>query len=131
MPPARSRRLARGQGVGCGRNRPVPAAHPYLHPSSASSGTPRSLSIGGRVMFPIVPFLAWAGGIAAGAQVAGGVVRAVGKLADSRPDRALAELTDGLLSPVRSVAEQVGSLAGDVVQVVLGEPEPEVPALPG
>jgi len=78
-------------------------------------------------MFPILPILAWTGGIAAGAQVVGGFVRGAGQLARGRPGEALVEVADGLASPFRMALEQVGKLGGDVVVAFVGMVQPEVP----
>jgi hypothetical protein len=81
-------------------------------------------------MIPILPFLAWTGGIAAGAQVVGGFVRGAGQLARGYPGRALVEVADGLASPVRMAIEQVGKLGGDVLDAVVGYSVPELPLPP-
>lgn len=78
-------------------------------------------------MFPFVPVLAWAGGIAASAQVAGGMVRGVGKLARGKPGAAMIEVADGLLSPFTEVYRQVIRLGGDVVDAVVGIAESPMP----
>jgi len=78
-------------------------------------------------MFPILPILAWTGGVAAGAQVVGGFVRGAGQLARGRPGEALIEVADGLASPLRMAVEQVGKLGGDVVVAFMGTVQPEVP----
>ena len=71
-------------------------------------------------MFPILPFLAWTGGITAGAQVARGVVRGVGCLVRGQPMDALIQVADGLAAPVRSACEHLAKLGGDVVGTVIG-----------
>jgi len=81
-------------------------------------------------MFPILPILAWTGGIAAGAQVVGGFVRGAGQLARGRPGEALIEVAEGLTSPLRMVLEQVGKLGGDVVVAFVGTVQPEPLSMP-
>jgi hypothetical protein len=94
-------------------------------------------------MFPIIPILAWTGGIAAGAQVAGGVVRGMGELVRGRPGAALLEVADGCVAPLRTACQEVSRLGHDVYMAVLGpwqsQPQPltepeirlqEVPAPP-
>jgi hypothetical protein len=79
-------------------------------------------------MFPIIPILAWAGGIAAGAQVAGGVVRGMGELVRGRPGAAMLEVADGCVAPLRTACHEVSKLGHDVYMAVLGpwqsEPQP-------
>jgi len=77
-------------------------------------------------MFPILPYLIWTGGIAAGAQVAGGVVRGAGELVRGRPGAALLEVVDGVVGPVRLACEQLGKLGSDALHAVVGHPEPEL-----
>jgi hypothetical protein len=81
-------------------------------------------------MLPIIPILAWTGGIAAGAQVVGGFARGAGQLARGRPGEALVEVADGLTSPLRMVLEQVGKLGGDVVVAFMGTVQPEPLSMP-
>ena len=79
-------------------------------------------------MVPIIPFLAWTGGIAAGAQVMGGVVRATGELVRGRPSSALLEVAGGVVAPVKSAAAEVSKLGHDVFMAVMKpwrEPETE------
>jgi len=78
-------------------------------------------------MLPIVPFLAWTGGIAAGAQVARGIVRGTGALLRGEAGTGLVELADGIVSPVRTAASQVGRLGGDLVCTVFGVLVPQTP----
>jgi len=78
-------------------------------------------------MLPIVPFLAWTGGIAAGAQVARGLVRGTGALLRGETGSGLVELADGIVSPVRTAASQVGRLGGDLVCTVFGVLVPQTP----
>jgi hypothetical protein len=59
-------------------------------------------------MFLIVPFLAWTGGIAAGAQVARGLVRGGLQLTQNR------EVLAGFAAPVVSAYEQIGRLGSEV-----------------
>src|SRR5271170_8261523 len=78
-------------------------------------------------MFTLFRLVGWVAGIGAGAQVAAGVLRAVGKLARDRPGTAVIEVADGLLAPVRSACQHVVELAGDAVDLVLradAVPEP-------
>lgn len=65
-------------------------------------------------MLVIVPFLAWTGGIAAGAQVARGLVRGGLQLTQNRPNMAFAEVLAGFVAPVTSAYEQIGKLGGEV-----------------
>jgi hypothetical protein len=80
-------------------------------------------------MFTLFRLVGWVAGIGAGAQVAGGVLRAVGKLARDRPGAAVIEVADGLLAPVRSACQHVVELAGDAVDLVTRAeaPVPEPP----
>jgi len=80
-------------------------------------------------MLPIVPFLAWTGGIAAGAQVARGLVRGTGALLRGETGTGLVELADGIVSPVRNAASQVGRLGGDLLGTVVSVlmPAPRLP----
>ena len=82
-------------------------------------------------MFPIIPILAWTGGLAAGAQVAGGVVRGVGELVRGRPGAAVLEVAGGCVAPLKTACHEVSKLGHDVCQTVLGPwqraPEPEGP----
>src|SRR5271156_170340 len=71
-------------------------------------------------MIPIIPILAWTGGIAAGAQVAGGVVRGVGQLVRGRPLAAAVEVVDGLVGPVRLACEGLSKLGQDAYTAVMG-----------
>ena len=71
-------------------------------------------------MFPIFPILAWTGGIAAGAQVAGGVVRGVGELVRGRPGSAVLEVAGGCVAPLKMACQEVSKLGHDVYQTVLG-----------
>jgi hypothetical protein len=71
-------------------------------------------------MFPIIPILAWTGGIAAGAQVAGGVVRGVGELVRGRPGSAVLEVAGGCMAPLKLACHEVSKLGHDVYQTVLG-----------
>lgn len=77
----------------------------------------------------IVPILAWTGGIAAGAQVAGGVVRGAGELARGNPGAALIEVADGVLSPFAEVYRQVVKLGGDAIDAVVGAAGPGLPEM--
>jgi hypothetical protein len=77
-------------------------------------------------MFPI-GFIAWVGGIAAGAQVAGGCVRSAGKLVRGHPVDALIHLADGLVGPVRVACRQVSWLGLDVYEAVFGPCEADEP----
>lgn len=70
-------------------------------------------------MFPLIPFLAWTGGIAAGAQVAGGAVRAVAALANGQPRAALLRVAGGLAAPVRTAWQELGQLKDEIVDAVL------------
>jgi hypothetical protein len=88
-------------------------------------------------MIPIIPILAWTGGIAAGAQVAGGFVRGVGELVRGRPGAAVGEVASGCVAPLKLMCQEVSTLGHDVYLAVLGpwqsapapepEPEPEGP----
>ena len=81
-------------------------------------------------MFPILPILAWTGGIAAGAQVAGGVVRGAGELVRGRPGSALLQVADGCVAPLKTACSCLSELGHDVYTAVLGpwkrELEPEI-----
>src|SRR5271165_2620853 len=81
-------------------------------------------------MIPIIPFLAWTGGIAAGAQVVGGVVRGVGQLVRGHPGKAIVEVASGVVAPVRTACEQLGKLGGDVYTAVVGATSPSPAAAP-
>jgi hypothetical protein len=80
-------------------------------------------------MFSLLRVIGWVGGIGAGAQVAGGIVRAVGKLARNRPGAAVIEVADGLMAPVRTACQNMVKLAGEAVDLVMraDEPAPEPP----
>lgn len=71
-------------------------------------------------MFPIIPILAWTGGIAVGAQVAGGVVRGVGELVRGRPGSAVLEVAGGCVAPLKTACHEISKLGHDVYQTVLG-----------
>src|SRR5271170_1113927 len=81
-------------------------------------------------MFTLFRLVGWVAGIGAGAQVAAGVLRAVGKLARDRPGTAVVEVADGLLAPVRSACQHVVEMAGDAADLVrrteapVSEPSP-------
>jgi hypothetical protein len=87
-------------------------------------------------MFPIIPILAWTGGIAAGAQVAGGFVRGVGELVRGRPGAAMLHVADGCVAPLRMACTEVSRLGHDAYIAVLSpwtsepqlyaQPEPEL-----
>jgi hypothetical protein len=79
---------------------------------------------------PILPILGWTGGVAAGAQLAGGFVRGAGYLARGRPGLAMMEVADGFVSPFRMTVHHVGKLGADVVDTLVGlawAPYPQVP----
>jgi hypothetical protein len=80
-------------------------------------------------MFSVFRLVGWVAGIGAAAQVAGGVVRAVGQVARDRPGAAVIELADGLLAPVRSACQHVVELAADAADLVMRTeaPVPEPP----
>jgi hypothetical protein len=68
-------------------------------------------------MFGLVTsYLAVAGGIAAGAQVARGAVRGAGRLAQGDARAALAEVAGGLAAPLVAASHQLHQLGGDVVR---------------
>ncbi|MBY0528002.1 MAG: hypothetical protein K2R98_31685 [Gemmataceae bacterium] len=75
-------------------------------------------------MIPLVPFLLAAGQIAAGAQIARGIVRGAGELARGRTAAAVVEVADGCVAPLRLAGEQLGSLGRDILAAVLGNGEP-------
>ena len=80
-------------------------------------------------MIPIIPILAWTGGIAAGAKAVGSVVRGVGELVRGRPMAGLVQLAGGLFAPLQLVFEQCNQLGGDLYDAVMGpqsEPEGDV-----
>jgi len=81
-------------------------------------------------MFPILPILAWTGGIAAGAQVAGGIVRGAGELVRGRPGSALLQVADGCVAPLKMACVSLSELGHDVYTAVLGpwkrDLEPEI-----
>jgi hypothetical protein len=81
-------------------------------------------------MVPIVPYLLWTGGVAAGASVAGGFVRGVGELVRGRPGAALAEMFDGLGGPVRLACKEIGKLGSDAYHAVVGRGQPELDTEP-
>ncbi|MBL8794859.1 MAG: hypothetical protein JNM56_13200 [Planctomycetia bacterium] len=70
-------------------------------------------------MVPIIPILAWTGGVAAGAQVLGGIVRGTGELVRGRPGSAMLEAADGLVAPFKTTCFEVSKLGKDLVDVVL------------
>jgi len=76
-------------------------------------------------VFPILPFLAWTGGIAAGARVVSGVVRGAGELVRGRPRAALVAVFDGVTGPVRLACEQLGIFGKDAYYAVVGKEEPD------
>jgi hypothetical protein len=61
-------------------------------------------------------FLAVAGGVSAGAQVARGAVRGAGRLAKGDTRGALAEVAGGLAAPVVSAVHQLSRLGAEVCQ---------------
>lgn len=61
-------------------------------------------------MFPIVPILAWVGGVTAGCQVLQGVVRGTGELVRCRPGSAIAEVANGCMAPVNSALYEMSRL---------------------
>jgi len=65
-------------------------------------------------MFPILPILAWTGGIAAGGQVAGGVERGAGHLIRDRPGCALLQVADGCVAPLKTACVSLSELGHDV-----------------
>ena len=71
-------------------------------------------------MFPLIPILAWTGGIAASAQVAGGLVRGAGHLVRGRPGSALLQVADGCVAPLKTACVSLSELGHDVYQAVLG-----------
>lgn len=71
-------------------------------------------------MVPIIPVLAWAGGIAAGAKMAGGVVRSAKALVHGQPGAALVELAGAVAGPVQMAGEELGKLGKEIVGAVLG-----------
>jgi hypothetical protein len=79
---------------------------------------------------PILPILGWTGGVAAGAQLAGGFERGAGYLARGRPGAALHEVADGIVSPFRMAVHHVGKLGADVVDVFVGLALPTLPQVP-
>jgi hypothetical protein len=85
-------------------------------------------------MFPILPILAWTGGIAAGAQVLGGIVRGTGELVRGRPGSAMREVAGGCVAPVKTVCVEVSKLGRDMYGAVMApwsdEPELDLPAPP-
>jgi hypothetical protein len=82
-------------------------------------------------MFPLLPLIGLIGGISAGAQIASGVVRAVGKLGRGQPGGAFIEVVDGLVAPVRTAGRHLAELGADAIDVVLGTeaPAPEPPPI--
>lgn len=61
-------------------------------------------------MFPIVPILAWVGGVTAGAQVLQGVVKGAGELVRCRPGSAITEVANGCMAPVNSALYEMSRL---------------------
>jgi hypothetical protein len=77
-------------------------------------------------------YLMLTGGVAAGLQVARGVVRGAGKLLKGEPQAALGEVVGGFLAPVQTIYVQGCRLVGDIAEVagsIAGEKEDEVLAL--
>jgi hypothetical protein len=69
------------------------------------------------------PLLGWVGGIAAGAQVARGVVRGIAALIDGHPGEAIVHVADGLVAPVRTAWKELSRLRDDLVAAFFpGEP---------
>ena len=73
-------------------------------------------------MIPIIPILAWTGGIAAGARIASGVIRGVGELVRGRPRSALVQVAGGLVSPLAMVCGELRDLGGDIYTAAMGRP---------
>jgi hypothetical protein len=63
-------------------------------------------------------YLAVAGGVAAGAQVARGAVRGASRLVRGDPRGAAVEVAGGVAAPVVSAVHQLSRLGGDVCQAV-------------
>lgn len=73
-------------------------------------------------MIPIIPILAWSGGIAVGVKVVGGVVRSAGQAARGRPAAALVQVAEAVASPATLVYEQLRDLSQDVRVAFWGSP---------
>lgn len=82
------------------------------------------------MIVPIIPILAWTGGIVVGAKVAGGAVRGAGELLRGRPRAALVHVAGAVVSPVCLVYEQLRDLGRDVRIAVLGHPQQPATSLP-
>lgn len=77
-------------------------------------------------MFPLIRFVAVFGGVAAGAQVASGCVRAVKEVCHGRPVSALVEVGEGLAAPVLTAVSELSKCAHEVFLAVT-EPWKEKP----
>lgn len=69
-------------------------------------------------MFPIIPFVAWVGGISAGAQIATGVVKGVKEVCRGRPVAGLVEVADGVAAPILTACNEVSKLGHEIFLAV-------------
>lgn len=70
-------------------------------------------------MAPVLIYLGYVGGTAAGLQVARGVIRGAGQLACGHPGAALVEVACGVVAPLRSVYDETCKLGGDALDAIL------------
>lgn len=86
----------------------------------ASTIDPHFANKGGISMVPFIPILAWAGGVAAGAKLASGMVRSAKALVHGQPGAALVELAGAVAAPVQMAGEELRHLGKEIVGAVLG-----------
>lgn len=66
----------------------------------------------------MIRFIAWVGGITAGAQIASGVVRGASHLLHGKPGSAFLEVADGLAAPVVSACYEVSNLGHEIYSAI-------------
>ena len=87
-------------------------------------------------MFGLIRFVAFFGGVAAGAQLASGIVRGVKEVCRGRPVAGLIEVADGMAAPILTAVTEVSKFGKEVYDAVRGpwaeesseEPKEHAPA---
>jgi hypothetical protein len=69
-------------------------------------------------MFPLIRFVAFFGGVAAGAQVATHCVRAVKEVCNGRPVNGLIEVADAFAAPILTACTEVSRFGKEVYDAV-------------
>jgi hypothetical protein len=71
-------------------------------------------------MFGLIRFVAFFGGVAAGAQLASGIVRGVKLVCRGQPVAGLIEVADGMAAPILTAVTEVSKFGKEVYDAVRG-----------